>query len=263
MNLSGLADITARNTSSTALIVYPHNGTLDGTSTLGAGVVTSYGWHGMNWIGPAHVTLDAAPDVLSRTHDGRLFAYPHSGVFDGTNTLQPGVFLGFGWNLYDLLYTDDLNGDGLADLLGRQGDQIWYYLHSGTFNGTATYLGRSLVLNAGASVDTWENMSDVTGDGLTDLIFRESNGWLGIFDFEADGGLGEVYYLSYGWNIHNALLVTDINGDGWDDIVARHASNGVLYAYPHSGSWNPGNPLATFQAPVLLGYNWHINDIIT
>jgi hypothetical protein len=264
INLDGWADITARQASTGRLNVYPHSQSFNGTATFRPAVTINHGWGIMNWLAPGYVNADDAPDILARHADGRLFVYPHSGTFSGTGTITAPTLLGFGWNIHDIVFLDDWNGDGFDDILARPrgGDEVVLYLHSGTLSGTSTYQA-PVVAITGASFDTWESMTDVTGDGFTDLIFRVSSGELGVFDLEANPPNGQTYLLGFGWNINDRLLINDVDGDGWGDIVARRASNGNLYAYRHRGTWDPNNPTATFQAPVLLGFGWQTNDIIT
>jgi hypothetical protein len=270
MTLDGRPDITARNAYNGQLNVYPHSGTFNGLSTFPTVVTTSYGWFGINWIGLGYVTGDNAPDVLARTSDGRLLAYPHSGSYPTFPLVNAPVLLGYGWNVNDLIYLDDWEGDGDDDIIARRAgtNDLYVYPHNGVFNGLNTYTSVFLAVQ-GVYYDVWETMSDVTGDGVTDLIYATTDGLLGVFDFMVDSdpgtpGLeGQDYLLGYGWYINDVLVMNDATLDGHDDIVARRAGTGELFVYPHAGSWNPSNTLATFQAPTLLGYGWTVNDIIT
>jgi len=263
MTLDGRPDITARNPNTGHLNVYPHSGTFNGLDTFPTVAPTSYGWFGITWIGLGHVNNDAAPDVLARTADGRLLAYPHSGSFANFPVVNPPILIGFGWNINDLIYLYDVTGDGYDDILARRagtGD-LYFYQHSGAFAGLNTYTTVEHV-GIGFQDDVWETMSDVTGDGFPDLIFATSAGVLGVFDFTV-GTTGQEYVLGYNWYINDVLVMNDVTGDGRDDVVARRAGTGQLYVYPHIGSWDPNNTLMTIQPPTLIGYGWTINDIIT
>lgn len=262
IDLDGWQDLTARHAATSQLNVYRHSQSFNGTATFRASVTTSYGWNVMSWITPGYVNNDGAPDILARHLDGRLFAYPHSGTFNGTATFTAPTLLGSGWNMHDVLFLDDWDVDGFDDILARPAgsDELWIYFHSGTFNGTSTYQAAQLVLAEGASTGNWFSMADVTGDDITDLIFRTYAGELAAFDFTPPGGAS--YLLGWEWNINDRLTMNDVDGDGDPDVIARRAGDGTLHAYPHRGTFDPGNPVATYQAPVLLGYGWNINDII-
>jgi hypothetical protein len=260
MTLDGRPDITARNAYNGQLNVYPHSGNFDGLNTFPTVVTTSYGWFGINWIGLGFVNDDNAPDVFARTSDGRLLVYPHIGSYPNFPLVNPPTLLGYGWNINDLMSLDDWDGDGDDDIVARRagtGD-IYVYVHSGVFDGLNTYTQVVLVAQ-GFDDDVWETMSDVTGDGVTDMIFATWDGLLGVVDFVA----GQVYLLGFNWYINDVLVMNDVTLDGRDDIVARRAGSGELFVYPHASSWDPNNTLATFQAPTLLGYGWTINDIVT
>jgi hypothetical protein len=277
----GAKDILARHQATGQLKVYPHSGTYNGLNTYTPVSVINFGWNGLRWIGQGRFAgnLNGTPrnlsDVISVGSDGRMIIYPHSGTFNGTSTLRaPSVVVGFNWWVNDLIFTYDFDGNGWDDILARRagtGD-TYVYRHSGVFNGTATFLAPQLV-STGGETDLEQNMADVTGDGSPDLLFLQPDGFLAVFSFTAGPidpatgkPLGQAYALGFGWETINAITLTDINRDGKPDILGRVASNGNLQAYTNTGSWDPnqfGQAYGTYRVPVVVGFQWGINDVIT
>ena len=258
-------DILARNASTGNLVVYPHSGVYQGTATYQPAVVINGGWGGIRWIGQGDMNADGAPDVVYVDSGGVMRVAAHTGTFAGLGTLGSGQVIGTGWGINDLIFTDDFDGDGFTDILARRagtGDTNIYF-NNGGISGTTTLQAPQLLLSGGNG-DVEQTMGDFTGDGLTDLLFVQSDGVLGLFDFEV-GETGATYTLGYGWGIIDRLTLADVNRDGWIDILGRR-TNGTFYDYRHSTLWAPdadGIAYSTVQAPQLLGTGWNINNVIT
>lgn len=98
---------------------------------------------GTNWqslaqvITPGDVTGDGQADLLGRTPAGKLYLYRGTGIGTATATgYLPGVFVSTGWQAYNtVLSTDDLTGDGKADLIGRTPANV-DYVYAGTGKGS-------------------------------------------------------------------------------------------------------------------------------
>lgn len=86
----GLPDILARQADNGTLKVYPHANDFDGgLGTFEPAVNINYGWSGFRWIGAGRISDDKLADVVSIDGDGTMRVYPHTGTFDGLNTLGP------------------------------------------------------------------------------------------------------------------------------------------------------------------------------
>jgi len=266
----GRPDILARQADNGVLKVYPHSGSFSGTSTFQPSININYGWGGFRWIGTAFVNADQRPDVVGIDGDGTMRVYPHSGTFNGTSTLTSPTVLGYGWNINDLVLFGDFTGDGYSDIIARRtgGDIAYLYQHNGVLAGTSTYSAPvALVYGVRNTVEL--NMAEVTRDGFPDLVFLEPASTLGVFSFvdgptdpETGYPTGWSWPLGYGWNIMNAVTLSEVNGDGVVDILGRR-QNGELYVYPHSGNWDANNSTATLISPTYLGAGWNTNNVIS
>jgi hypothetical protein len=160
------------------------------------------------------VTGDGWPDVIARQpgiEGGALWAYTHSKNAPPLGVFAAKTLIGKGWNVHNWIGVGELTGDtpeyettaeAPADILARRASDgaLMIYPHSGTFNGTTTFLPPVVV------------------------------------------GLG--------WNKFEALLLGDINTDGFDDIWAVDNDAATSYVYFHSGRFNG---TATFRSAVVMG----------
>ena len=110
----------------------------------------------------------------------------------------------------------DLNQDGYDDLI------VGASLHDqhGSNSGAAYVIyGRN-----GFSIDA---NNDVNGDGRTDFLVRDSNGWLASWSGTANGGFSATTTIKTPPTL--AIVGTgDFNGDGRDDLLVR-GSDGRVY----------------------------------
>lgn len=260
----GVADILARDARNGALKVYPHAGSYQGTATYRPAVTVNYGWGGIRWIGQGDFNGDHLADVVYADSSGVMRIAPHSGAFNGTATLNSGRTIGTGWNINDIIFTYDYDGDGFDDVMARRagtGD-TYIYFNNGGIDSTATLQAPQLLISGGDG-DILQTMEDVTGDGAPDLVFVQGNGIMGLFDFTVDGD--GTYALGYGWQTINAITVSDVNVDGRPDVLGRRASDSALALYAHTGNWAPNSDnlaFGTFHSPVVIGTGWNINNVI-
>jgi hypothetical protein len=110
------------------------------------------------------------------------------------------------------------------------------------------------VWSTGVSAVT--RLSDLTRDGVTDLVARDSAGVLWLYPGNGAGGFQARRKMGAGWNIMTAVVTPgDVTGDGNADVIGRDAL-GHLWLYPGNGAWG-------FQARRLLGNGWNVMNMIT
>lgn len=223
------------------------------------------------------LTGKAASDLITRrSRDGMLFGYENrlSTVVD-KDSYKPGVTIGTGWNVYNLLQQADLNGDGIADVLARDADgALWGYLGTGKIDGpTGTLNGRVLIGQSGWNAYRTIFAADTTGDGRAE-----------VFGVSAAGDPSQLDLWGYVNNGFNGLATlsgrskiatgekeivpsgfADFTGDGKADLflVTDYGSGpndlGVLDQYA-----NGTNPDGTPRQPVTyrVGSGWTAAQLI-
>ncbi|SHG45389.1 FG-GAP repeat domain-containing protein [Streptoalloteichus hindustanus] len=148
----------------------------------------------------------------------------------------------------------DITLDGWPDLVARNksSGRLMVYPHSGRFSGTDTFPS---AFTAGWGWDgmDWIGTADVNGDQRKDIVARTKSGELYAYLHSGATRGSSIYttkiLIGTHWNINDLLTFVDIDGDGREDVFARRAGTGDLYAYRNTGSLdtgmfaNPGKPI--------------------
>ncbi|MFC9817672.1 FG-GAP repeat domain-containing protein [Streptomyces virginiae] len=221
-------------------------------------------------VGASDVDGDGLGDVLTRTLTGDLWF--HKGAGSPTAPLKPRVKVSTGWNTYNVISgPDDVDGDGLSDLVARNRDGLQYFYKSiggGKF-AAPTYYGSG-----------WERNKFMVGAGTTQLygkaqnLMTQTNNTLAKYYALANGdylspptnagtetpgsrntyatGLNSHNHASYVQNIGSDLYIRgqkvstawnyslmvgpgDLTGDGKGDLLSRDSA-GVLWLHPGDGA---------------------------
>lgn len=78
---------------------------------------------------------------------------------------------------------------------------------------------------------------ELTGDGIPDVIARDSDGRLFLWPGRQEGTLGTAAQIGYGWSsIGATTMAIDVAGGGGPELVAVDRSRGGLWSYPWNGS---------------------------
>ncbi len=159
----------------------------------------------------------------------------------------------------------DLTGDGLPDILTRQpgldNGALWVYPNSGALNGTKTLASR-VQIGRGWNIYNWIGVAEITGDTQDPetvpempadvLARRASDGALLVYPHSGTlngfNTLGAPVVIGTGWNSMHEIVLADVTGDGFDDILA-YDLNDNLWLYPHSRTFDGTN---TFGARLLV-----------
>ncbi|SHN36270.1 FG-GAP repeat domain-containing protein [Actinacidiphila paucisporea] len=204
---------------------------------------------------PPTAQLKGRGDLVGRDSAGVLWYYHRQ--FTPLPPLANRTRVGSGWNIYPTLTGGgDLTRDGNADLLARDKTGV-LWLYAGTGNPAAPFANRTRIGGGWQIYGTLAGSDDLNGDGIADLVARDSTGvlWLYAGTGNVKAPLKSRTRICAGWAGYNQLsVVGDVTRDGRADLVARDKA-GVLWLY--RGTGNPATPFAnrTYAGGGWQGFN--------
>ncbi|MCF3106565.1 VCBS repeat-containing protein [Streptomyces roseoverticillatus] len=142
------------------------------------------------------------------------------------------------------LASADFTGDGKPDLVGIETATGKLWLYPGTGSGT---FGDRIQIGTGWGGLSKLTAGDFTGDGKADLLAVDSDTGI-LYAYPGTGAakgmstLGDRVRIGTGWNTMRELTTMDADRNGKPDLLAVD-KDGVLWAYPGSGSLDGGNTL--------------------
>ena len=129
----------------------------------------------------------------------------------------------------------DLNGDGRGDFLMRAHDT---HMWSGYLTGQATVERRDLRALTRNPLFTFQGVGDFDGDGRDDVLLRNSRtGEFIYYEMRLDAEPPAILHRSLRLTqnlLFDVIALGDLNGDGRDDVLMRHAHRGHWIYYEMS-----------------------------
>lgn len=182
-------------------------------------------------ITPGDIDGATGPDVLGLTASGKLE------MFSGANFPSSASWTSTGWTMYNKVFAvDDVTGDGIPDIAARTYDGH-LYLFPGTGNGSAPFTTRLLIGGGWAAYDQLAGAGDLDGDGISDLVARDTSG--NLYFYKATGNAAAPYagkvLIGGGWNTYNQIIGLGNSESGAGFLFARTFS-GELYSYAPNGT---------------------------
>ncbi|MET9375117.1 N-acetylmuramoyl-L-alanine amidase [Streptomyces sp. NPDC002992] len=221
--------------------------------------------HRMAWVKQSDIVEAPGAAPVSATNRYNVIARDSSGViwqYQGTGSASWQFLnryrVGSGWHGYNVITPmTALRADGTGDVVGREGDTLYY--HQGSGNPSAPFKGRVKVSTGWSIYDQIVGMRDLTGDGNADLLAREKSGT--IYLYQGTGNPSVPFTtrtkLGTGWQGYSIILgAGDLTGDGKPDILGREKT-GVLWM--HKGT---GNAAAPYTSRIQVGTGWNMHNVI-
>src|SRR5580692_8563893 len=178
---------------------------------------------GASQVAIADMNGDGMPDLISADFNVSLFVQTSPGVFAAPISLYSG---GANW-----VAVGDLNGDGMPDIAVADEVGVKLLMHSGVASATTYAAPVSIFTQTPNGAYSGANVvaiADVNGDGLNDLIITDP-GPTGLaaptvtvlIQNHASPGtfLAPVVYDIAPYSLATSIVVTDVNGDGFPDLV--------------------------------------------
>lgn len=284
---SGLETLVARDLDGN---LWLYKATGNASAPLAGRIKIGTGWNVYNQILGIGDEIDKTGGIYGRTLPGELYFYQGDG--SGTGTLTSSVHVGSQWNdaLIAGQGANTLWGKNNLFALTSSGNLYYYYgmktglisarqliPNAGDWKGARLIapvsltqadeepllqivdgtlysdIDGSVVAGGWGSYNLTVGPGDLSGDGNSDILARDSSGVLWDYTGRGNGLLNSRVKVGGGWNGYNAIIgAGDIDGDGKADIIARDGSSGHLYIYKGTGVAS-----APFKARVDIGGGWN------
>jgi hypothetical protein len=140
-------------------------------------------------------------------------------------------------------HVGDVSGDGFADLTALQPDgTLHYFANNVSSHSDGRPFWDFATIGQGFGPFTLLRSGDVSGDGYADMIGVQSDGTLHYFPNNINSNPGHPYgdgiNIGSGFQEFDNILLGDVSGDGYADLLATKA-DGTLHYFPNNINTNP------------------------
>ncbi len=269
VNGDGLADIIGFGQNAVFVSLGQSNGTFGSAFIANNSFnVTGGGWTSFDRFPRqvADVNGDGLADIIGFGQNSVFVSLGQSNGTFGSAFIANNSFnvTGGGWTSFDRFprQVADVNGDGLADIIGFGQNSVFVSLgqSNGTF-GSAFIANNSFNVTGGGwtSFDRFpRQVADVNGDGRADIIgFGQNAVFVSLG--QSNGTFGSAFVASNAFNVNNGgwtsfnrfpRQVADVNGDGFADIIG-FGENAVFVSLGQSNG--------TFAPEVVANNSFNVN----
>jgi trypsin/VCBS repeat protein len=275
-NGDGRSDIIGQG-SDARLLAWPSTGDFSASGrlfvgTTGVQVGTSFTTTNVPRLLAADVTGDGRTDIIGGRADGSLSVWKSSGNLSADGLLINGggvaqASLGLTSAAYPRLFTEDVDGDGRADLIAQDtAGKLFAYRSLGDLSAASKLFAPPVQVGGGWTAGSIPRIltGDFDGDGRGDIAAARSDGRLSVWYSTGDlSGIGLLFRpagadITPGWTVaaYPRLLTGDVDADGRTDIIADSTA-GALSAWRSSGDISATGKM--FPGPSLpAGGGWTV-----
>jgi hypothetical protein len=231
LNGDGNADLMTAGFATLSFRFGKGDGTFHQTPGLRTGVGTTA-------VASADVNGDGTADLAAALSDGTPYLAVILGNGDGTFRPSPAV-LPISFHVFTMAW-GDVDGDSRLDLVAAGGspDPGAVYFFRG--HGDGSLAPPQLIMHANGVNAVMP--SDLTGDGVLDLVVVDTYSGVAVLAGNGDGTFQNPIPVAAGLNPHDAVLA-DFDGDGTSDLAITNYNS-------HTVSVVFGNGDGTFEPPV-------------
>lgn len=181
---------------------------------------------------------DGKPDVAAMSADRSTLYISRNTSTPGNPSKASGTLVSSGWATVNNMMIVDFDGDGKADILGRNGDSLlaWRSTSTATAFSFAPYVN----LGTGNSSVSRYLIGDFDGDTKPDIAAWGSDGSTLYIskNLSTPGTLakGAGVLVSSGWAGYDNLMVADFDGDHKADLLGRSGDHLLVWPSTSTGS---------------------------
>ncbi|MGW0945857.1 FG-GAP-like repeat-containing protein [Streptomyces sp. NPDC002623] len=161
------------------------------------------GWNQYNVLtSPGDITGDGLADLIARkASTGELFLYKGTSA----GKLSARIRIGTNWSVYKkIVGVGDLDGDGRGELLVQnKANTLWRYDGNGVGGFSS---GVKVAAGWGASYNLVAGIGDITGDGRSDIIARDTSGTVWRYPGNGKGSFGARVKIATGWGTYKGIF---------------------------------------------------------
>jgi FG-GAP-like repeat/Transposase, Mutator family len=229
-NADGKVDLLWSNTNGDTSIWLMNGTMVSATPDLG---IVGNGW---SIVGTGDFNGDGFGDILWRNTNGDTSIWLMTGTSTQVQVLSA-TDLGFVPQSWSIAGIGDFNGDGSADILwhNTNGDtSIWFMTPQETLVQVLSVTDIGLIPQSWSIVGT----GDFNGDGVSDILWHNSNGDTSIWLMNGNGiqvsvlSATDLGFVPQSWSV---AQTGDFNGDGNADILWRNDNGDTSIWFMNGG----------------------------
>ncbi|XP_071945057.1 uncharacterized protein [Antedon mediterranea] len=178
---------------------------------------------------------DGRDDILCHTQSSGYIAIYYAlytGYFSTSTTYRYTRSMSWCRGTYQRVYTGDFNGDRRVDMLCHDYSNGYIYVAVATVTGGFTSATWSRSMGWCKHSNSKLSIGDFNKDNRDDIMCSDTNGpyWIAFSLYNGSFSSTKSWTRKQNWcTSGNDVLVSDVNGDGGDDLMCHNEADGIKY----------------------------------